>query len=62
MDIIFKIFSFLSDVFVKIFMEAQSTPAIEEEVHVEEGNLAAPDESDYDGLYGLSNSGDQAEE
>jgi len=45
----------LKDLLVSVFMEANKTPAIEEEVDLEEGNLAEPKPLDYAGLYGLRN-------
>ena len=52
---------FLAKFFAAVFIEANKTPAVEEEVRLEEGDLAGPDPSEYDGLYGVLHR-DQGEE
>jgi len=60
MSWVLGILDLLVSFFAKIFIEANKTPAIQEEVKLEEGNLVDPHPSEYDGMYGVC-SGDQGE-
>jgi len=45
--------AFVKSIIVDVFMKAQETPAIKEEVDVQEGTAVAPDPDFYAGLYGM---------
>ena len=59
MNIFSLILGFLKSIIVDVFMAAQKTPAIEEAVDVQEGDAPAPGHDIYNGLYGMSDTGDQ---